>query len=113
MNGILLFLRPTVKPRKIDVLEDNEGAIALAENPLSSSRSKLIDVRHHFLGNLTKEGVIETTHVPSEKQHADSSRRRCRKIFLKFTTALHSVSKSRRSAPKSESFVLVFVFLFS
>ena len=37
MNGILLFLGPSVKPRKIDVLEDNEGAIALAENPLSSS----------------------------------------------------------------------------
>ena len=71
VNGMLHFLRPSVKPRKIDVLEDNEGAIALAENPLSSSRSKHIDVRHHFLRNLTEEGVIEVTHVPSEKQHAD------------------------------------------
>ena len=46
-------------PRKIEVLEDNEGAIALAENPLSSCGSKHIDVRHHFLRNLTEEGVIE------------------------------------------------------
>ena len=71
MNGMLQFLRPSVEPRKIEVLEDNEGAIALAENPLSSCRSKHIDVRHHFLRNLTEEGVIEITHVPSEEQHAD------------------------------------------
>ena len=71
VNGMLQFLRPSRKPRKIDVVEDNEGAIALAENPLSSSRSKHIDVRHHFLRNLTEEGVIEVTHVPTEKQHAN------------------------------------------
>ena len=68
MNGILLFLRPTVKPRKIDVLEDNEGAIALAENPLSSSRSKHIDVRHHFLGNLTKEGGCDRDHPRPKRE---------------------------------------------
>ena len=71
VNGMLQFLRPNWKPRKIDVLKHNEGAIALAANPLSSSRSKHIDVRHHFLGNLTEEGMTEVTHVPSEKQHAD------------------------------------------
>ena len=54
VNGMLQFLRPSRKPRKIDVLEDNEGAIALAEHPLSSSRSKHIDVRHHFLRSLTE-----------------------------------------------------------
>ena len=71
VNGMLQFLRPSVEPRKIGVLEDNEGAIALAENPLRSCRSKHIDVRHHFLRNLTEESVIEITHVPIEKQHAD------------------------------------------
>ena len=71
VNGMLQFLRPSRKPCKIDVLEDNEGAIAFSENPLGSSRSKHIDVRHHFLRNLTEEGVIEVTHVPSEKEHAD------------------------------------------
>ena len=54
VNGMLQFLRPSSKPRTIDVLEDNKGAIALAENPLSSSRSKHIDVRHHFLRNLPR-----------------------------------------------------------
>ena len=87
VNGMLQFLRPGRKPRKIDVFEDNEGAIALAENPLSSSSSKHIDVRHHFLRNLTEEGVMEVTHVPSKMR--TSSRRPCREIFLKFTATLH------------------------
>ena len=51
VNGMLQFLRPSRKPRKIDVLENNEGAIALADDALSSSRSKHIDARHHFLRN--------------------------------------------------------------
>ena len=46
VSGMLQFLRPSRKPSKIDVLEDNEGAITLAENPLSSGRGKHIDVRH-------------------------------------------------------------------
>ena len=71
VNGMLQFLKPSRKPRKIDFLEDNEGAMALAEDPLSSSRSQHVDVRHHFLRNLTAEGAIEGTHVPNEKQHAD------------------------------------------
>ena len=70
VNRMLQFLRPSRKPRKIDVLEDNKGAIGLAKKLLSSSRSKHIDVKHHVFRNLTKEGVIEVTHVPSEKQHA-------------------------------------------
>ena len=71
VNGMLQFLRPSRKPRKIDILKDNEEAIAFAENPLTSSKSKHIGVRHHFLRNLTEEGVTEVTHVPREKQHTD------------------------------------------
>ena len=89
VNGMLQFLRASRNPRKIDVLEDNEGAIALADNPLSSSRSKHIDVSHHFLRKFAEERMIEVTHVPSEKQHAESSQRLCREIFLKFTATLH------------------------
>ena len=44
MNGLLVFLRPSDKIGKIQVLEDNEGAIALAENALSSGNSKHIDI---------------------------------------------------------------------
>ncbi|CAB1112078.1 unnamed protein product [Ectocarpus sp. CCAP 1310/34] len=71
VKGMLEFLRPSDRIGKIQVREDNEGAIALAENPLSSCNSKHIDVSHHFLRNLTEEGVLEIRHVSSEVQHAD------------------------------------------
>ena len=71
VNGMLQLPRPSRKPRKIDALEYNEKAVALADTSFSSCRSKHIDVRNHFLRNLTEEGVIEVTHVPSEKRPAD------------------------------------------
>ena len=71
VNDVLKFLVPSARNGKIEVLEDNEGAIALAENPLSSCNSKHIDIRHHFLRSLTEDGVLAIRHVSSEKQHAD------------------------------------------
>ena len=100
VNGMLQFLRPSRKPRKIDVLEDNEGAIALAENPLNSSRRKHIDVRHHFFKKLTEEGMIEVTHVPSEKRHAD--------ILTKALTATLHLVRGMRSRSLSR---ICFCFL--
>ena len=71
VNGMLHFMRPNRKPRKTEVPDDDKGTIALAENPLSSSMIKHVDVKHHFLTNLTEEGVIEVTYVPSEKTACD------------------------------------------
>ena len=71
VNDVLKFLVPSARNGKIEVLEDNEGAIALAENPLSSCNSKHIDIRHHFLRSLTEDGVLAIRHVAGEKQHAD------------------------------------------
>lgn len=34
VNGILEFLKPSEELSEIQVFEDNEGAIALADNPL-------------------------------------------------------------------------------
>ena len=108
VNGMLQFLRPSKKPRKIDVLEDIEGAIALAENPLSSSRSKHIDVRHHFLRNLTEEGMIEVTHVASEKQHAAVLTKALPRDLLKFTATLH-LARGMRSRSLSRLYFILFL----
>ena len=50
----------------IGVYEDNKGAIDLAKNPLSSSNSKHIDVRYHFLRELAASGDIS---VPVSYTH--------------------------------------------
>ena len=38
---------------------DNSSTIKLSKNPLLHGRSKHIDVRFHFLCDLTREGAIE------------------------------------------------------
>ncbi|CAM9308868.1 unnamed protein product [Sphacelaria rigidula] len=55
----------------IVLYEDNEGAKALADNPLSSGRSKHIDVRWHLIRDLVRTGAVRIVHVDSEWQHAD------------------------------------------
>lgn len=71
VNGVLAFMMPNKDLEGIMVLENKEGAIALAENPLSSSNSKHIDVRHHFLRDLVDKGKIDVEHVGTAGQHAD------------------------------------------
>ena len=71
VQGMVEFLVPAEKLSGIRVLEDNAGAIALADNPISSSNSKHIDVRHHFLRELVDKRKIKVEHVGSEEQHAD------------------------------------------
>ena len=44
------------------VMCDNSSTIKLSKNPVMHGRSKHIDVRFHFLRNLTKEGTIEFVH---------------------------------------------------
>ena len=74
----LLFLRQVWRfmiPGKgmpcFPVFEDNEGALQLSKNPVSNSNSKHVDVRHHFLRELVRQGDISVNHVRSEYQHAD------------------------------------------
>ena len=48
------------------LMEDNEGAKAIAENPLSSDRNKHIDVRWHFIRKLVEKKELKVVHVESE-----------------------------------------------
>jgi len=44
-----------IRQESILIYEDNQGTMALAQNPVKHQRSKHIDVRHHFLRNEIKE----------------------------------------------------------
>ena len=54
---------PETSGASIEVLQDNQGAKALVENPLSSARSKIIDVRFHFISDLFKTRKINVEYV--------------------------------------------------
>ena len=72
----LLQMRQTLRDfgchfTKIPLLCDNKSAIKLANNPISHSRTKHIDIRHYFLRDHETKGDIEIRHVSTEKQLAD------------------------------------------
>jgi hypothetical protein len=49
----------------------DESAIRMTDNPVEHSRTKHIDIRHHFLRDHQQKGDIEVFHVSSENQLAD------------------------------------------
>ena len=72
----LLWMRQTLRDfgcqfTKISLLCNNENVIKLANNTVSHSRTKHIDIRHHFLRDHETKGDIEIRYVSTEKQLAD------------------------------------------
>jgi hypothetical protein len=53
------------------LLCDNESAIKIAYSPCEYSRTKHIDIRHHFLRDHAIKGDIVISHVRTNKQLAD------------------------------------------
>ncbi|CAM8908351.1 unnamed protein product [Rhodiola kirilowii] len=50
---------------------DNMSAINISKNPVQHSRTKHIDIRHHFIRELVEKKVITLKHVCTKKQLAD------------------------------------------
>ena len=59
---------------------DNQGANALAKNPINRKRSKHIDIRYHFIRDEISEGRLSLQYIPSEENIAD--------IFTKSISAI-------------------------
>lgn len=70
VSAVLSFIAPEVCGASINVLEDNQGAKALVENPLSSGTSKHIDVRFHFIRDLFRMGKISVYYNKYVRQAA-------------------------------------------
>ena len=70
-GAVLSFICPELSGSCVRVFEDNQGAMALAENPLTSARSKRIDVRFHVVRELLRAKKIGIQFAASEEQHAD------------------------------------------
>ena len=50
---------------------DNQGAIALAKNPIHHQRSKHIDIRYHYIRSEIQRGYVTVEYVPTENNMAD------------------------------------------
>ncbi|KAG7552201.1 GAG-pre-integrase domain [Arabidopsis thaliana x Arabidopsis arenosa] len=50
---------------------DNKSAIDISKNPVQHSKTKHIEIRHHFVRELVEEKQVIIEHVPTELQLAD------------------------------------------
>ena len=55
----------------LEIRCDNTSAIDIAKNPVHHSRTKHIDIRHHFLRDHVEKKNIKLTHCRTEDQIAD------------------------------------------
>ncbi|XP_058774788.1 secreted RxLR effector protein 161-like [Vicia villosa] len=60
-----------IKFDRIPIMCDNTSAINLSKNPVLHSRTKHIEIRHHFLRDHVEKGEVVFEHVESKKQLAD------------------------------------------
>ena len=51
---------------------DNQGALALANNPVSHGRTKHIAIRHHYIREAVADNSVWIQHVPTDDMLADS-----------------------------------------
>ena len=56
---------------KVPLLCDNYSAIKIGRNPLLHSRTKHIEIRHHFICDHINRGDIELSFIPIKIQLAD------------------------------------------
>ena len=63
---------PNEEQKKATIIKcDNSSSIKLTKNPVMHGRCKHIDVRFHFLRDLTRDGIMEVKHYHSQDQLAD------------------------------------------
>ena len=60
-----------VQHKGTTMMSDNQGSIALVKNPKHHSRTKHIDVQHHFIREKLEDGVIDLRYCQTQDMVAD------------------------------------------
>ena len=57
--------------KAVKILEDNQGAIAIAKNPVNHSRTKHFNIKYHFVRDSVHNNIITLDYCASEDMVAD------------------------------------------
>jgi hypothetical protein len=90
---LFLTLNSFPVPRPFPLLSDNQSACSLANNSAITSRSKHIDIRHHFIRDHINDGTFCTNWIPTSDMPADIfTKPLALPLFIKHRTSLGLVS---------------------
>ncbi|KAJ4805895.1 Pol [Rhynchospora pubera] len=72
----LLWMMQTLRDfeldfQKVPILCDNTSAILISKNPVLHSRTKHIEIRHHFIRDHVEKGDVELIYIDTKEQIAD------------------------------------------
>ena len=72
LRRILQELRfPYLNSTPVTLFCDNQGAQELVKNPVYHSRTKHIDIRHHYVRDAYEDGVINPSYITTKEMTAD------------------------------------------
>jgi hypothetical protein len=81
--------------KAVQMLGDNQGAIALTKNPYLHERSRHIDIKYHYIRDLVQQGKLRIEYIPTSKMVADGFTKPLERMaFNRFKAQLGMVSKS-------------------
>ena len=66
-----LFLDYGIYQKHLTIYCDNIGAINISKNPVQHSRTKHIEIQHHFIRELVKDGTLILEFIHTDDQNVD------------------------------------------
>ena len=71
MRQVEMFIKSCMVPYSVEIREDNQGAIKMANDPISSKGTKNIDINHHFIPDMVEAKRVHIAYINTAHQHAD------------------------------------------
>ena len=71
LRKLLISDLQVTSPEQTILMEDNQGAISIAKNPVAHSRTKHISIRYHYIREAVQEGIVNLCYCPTEQMIAD------------------------------------------
>ena len=82
LSQLIIDLGVSSQNEPILIYEDNQGTIALANNPVHRQRSKHIDIKYHFIRSYVKNGKVVLKYCPTHDMLADIMTKPATKVQL-------------------------------
>ncbi|KAG7304953.1 hypothetical protein JYU34_010370 [Plutella xylostella] len=74
---------------KICIFNDNQSAIKLCKNFMFHSRTKHIDIRHHFIKEIVNNGIVQVRYLSTNDMLADVlTKALCKEKHCKFVNLM-------------------------